>query len=44
MFTVCEEWEIILNVSHLAVTNIYGISALSTKHQQFRRIPKKQPF
>jgi len=28
---VYEEWEIIFSVSHLAVTEIYGISALSTK-------------
>ena len=44
MFIVYEEWEIIFNVSHLAVTEIYGISALSTKHQHFRGIPRKQSF
>jgi hypothetical protein len=44
MFIVYEEWEIIFSVSHLAVTGIYGILALSTKHQQFRGIPRKQSF
>ena len=44
MFIVYEEWEIILSVSHLAVTEICGILALSTKHQQFKGIPRKQSF